>query len=642
MVSALWKACSEGNLETVQQLLRDASSVDIEIKDHTGATPLIEAVKNGHLEVVRALLDKGADPTNRSSQGLPEQYTSDSAILDLLHAAKDKLAMNGVVPQENGYTHDPQAEQGQAAYPPQGEMYTYYPTLNSAPPPLPEGAVYYPAPPSSQPMQDGQAPGDARNLPPPDIARFIPCRYFPACRYGGSCMFLHPPQTPFFPGPIPAPAQYAAPYDPMVSPPYPPNYYVPQPGYQPPNGAPAMSPMSPPSAPIPPMMHARSSSEIVSPSQQGPFSPQTAPPTLPYGPMSPISTAYHPGPPIPMSIPPLPPAQPQGVPPPPGPQSPPMFNGPPGPVPPYGVRPDAHGQYPPPNAVPPVQAPLVNGIPKPQMPPAGPDAYPYRDAGHPRRGNGRRGSLAGRKPPCFFFPAGRCKNGDDCRFPHVMPEIPAPHAFPHHAGRGVGRPKPPMNGVNGVNGFNGIEEKLANMGVRDPRAPNGVDNATRPQPTDAGGRPRFNGLKTNQSAVAARDKKPAVVPKPYLQRVPNADDFPVLAGSTTPPTRSPGLNGITNGFHGPTAAQVLQAPPPFRRRDSTRESSTRGTSPDSAKGAKAKEVEPNGTTAEVAPEPTPVPSTPAPVPVVNKLPISFAAVTSANAPEVSNQVSVSA
>jgi len=29
------------------------------ISDHTGVTPLIEAVKNGHLEVVRALLDKG-------------------------------------------------------------------------------------------------------------------------------------------------------------------------------------------------------------------------------------------------------------------------------------------------------------------------------------------------------------------------------------------------------------------------------------------------------------------------------------------------------------------------------------------------------------------------------------------------------
>lgn len=36
----------------------------------------------------------------------------------------------------------------------------------------------------------------------------------------------------------------------------------------------------------------------------------------------------------------------------------------------------------------------------------------HRDGmGHHRRGGARRGSFAGRKPPCLFFPAGRCKNG---------------------------------------------------------------------------------------------------------------------------------------------------------------------------------------------------------------------------------------
>lgn len=85
MVSVLWKACSEGDLENVHESLKEASAIDIEIKgmvpsysviahnsvlalvlftnfsysDHTGVTPLIEAVKNGHLDVVRVLLDKG-------------------------------------------------------------------------------------------------------------------------------------------------------------------------------------------------------------------------------------------------------------------------------------------------------------------------------------------------------------------------------------------------------------------------------------------------------------------------------------------------------------------------------------------------------------------------------------------------------
>lgn len=64
------------------------------------------------------------------------------------------------------------------------------------------------------------------------------------------------------------------------------------------------------------------------------------------------------------------------------------------------------------------------------------------------------------------------------------------------------------------------------------------------------------------------------------QRVPNADEFPVLAGSTTPPTRSP--NGVLtngNGHQGPTAAQVLLAPPPVRK-DNATEPSTPGGSPD--------------------------------------------------------------
>lgn len=32
MVSALWKACSEGDLDSVVELLKEASSIDIEIK----------------------------------------------------------------------------------------------------------------------------------------------------------------------------------------------------------------------------------------------------------------------------------------------------------------------------------------------------------------------------------------------------------------------------------------------------------------------------------------------------------------------------------------------------------------------------------------------------------------------------------
>lgn len=47
------------------------------------------------------------------------------------------------------------------------------------------------------------------------------------------------------------------------------------------------------------------------------------------------------------------------------------------------------------------------------------------------------------------------------------------------------------------------------------------------------------------------------------QRVPRADEFPALAGSSTPRNRSPGSTGSVNGS-APTAAQILQRPAPQR------------------------------------------------------------------------------
>lgn len=55
---------------------------------------------------------------------------------------------------------------------------------------------------------------------------------------------------------------------------------------------------------------------------------------------------------------------------------------------------------------------------------------------------------------------------------------------------------------------------------------------------------------------------------PKQQRIPNPDEFPVLAGTITPPSRPSGLNGVWvngNGHAGPTAAQILQAPPTVRK-----------------------------------------------------------------------------
>lgn len=70
------------------------------------------------------------------------------------------------------------------------------------------------------------------------------------------------------------------------------------------------------------------------------------------------------------------------------------------------------------------------------------------------------------------------------------------------------------------------------------------------------------------------------------QRVPNADDFPVLAGTITPPSKSP----LT--VNGPTAAQILQAPAPMRKEVSSlingKEASTRGTTPERSRSPSIK------------------------------------------------------
>ena len=39
MVSPLWKACSEGNLENVAELLKEATPVDIEVKGESLVVP---------------------------------------------------------------------------------------------------------------------------------------------------------------------------------------------------------------------------------------------------------------------------------------------------------------------------------------------------------------------------------------------------------------------------------------------------------------------------------------------------------------------------------------------------------------------------------------------------------------------------
>lgn len=198
-------------------------------------------------------------------------------------------------------------------------------------------------------------------------------------------------------------------------------------------------------------------------------------------------------------------------------------------------------------------------------------------------------------------------NSDDCRFPHILTDGPGTHNPPHFSGRSGGAR--PRGDHTNTNGFGTIEEKLGGVTLRDvstaihcqglltstydqdaSRPQNGAEGSSRSHSTDPGGRPRFSQAIKNINGVNGARGDKRVTAK---QRVPNADEFPVLAGSTTPPSRSSGPNGLLangNGYYGPTAAQVLQAPPPVRR-DSARESSTRGATPDPVRPVQPAKVE---------------------------------------------------
>jgi len=77
-------ACEKGHLEVVR-LLMDRGA-DLEKADNTGCTPLLIACGRGHLEVARLLLDRGADTEKADSNG--ETPLSDACYKGHLEVAR--------------------------------------------------------------------------------------------------------------------------------------------------------------------------------------------------------------------------------------------------------------------------------------------------------------------------------------------------------------------------------------------------------------------------------------------------------------------------------------------------------------------------------------------------------------------------
>lgn len=114
--------------------------------------------------------------------GGAEQLTFDPSILALLSSAREKKQNGQIVPAtyyppesySQDYTHDP----SKAYYSHPHGSYMYYPPIMPGAAIMPEGATpYYPPPPpppaSTLPLVDANG---GSNLPPPEIARLIPCR----------------------------------------------------------------------------------------------------------------------------------------------------------------------------------------------------------------------------------------------------------------------------------------------------------------------------------------------------------------------------------------------------------------------------------------------------------------------------------
>ena len=95
---ALHAAAAQGNLVAVQQHIKSGSNLN-EKEPTIGSTPLITAAFFCHTEIVKALLDKGADKTLRNNAGrsaldtVAAPFENVKSIYDQIGAALEPLGL---------------------------------------------------------------------------------------------------------------------------------------------------------------------------------------------------------------------------------------------------------------------------------------------------------------------------------------------------------------------------------------------------------------------------------------------------------------------------------------------------------------------------------------------------------------------
>ncbi|KAL1412893.1 hypothetical protein Q8F55_000642 [Vanrija albida] len=602
----LHRACADGRLDDVRAILGRGLDALETLDIVTGCTPIVLAIQNGHVDVVRELLSANAVVP-------PPGLTMDPVMLSVLY------------PQPLYAPPPPFAQMG----PPQFyHQPGFYP---------PAGAVHYPprkessAGAGANGAAGNAAANGAANLPPTEVAKTIPCRNFPNCKYGASCIFFHPrPQPGFFPG---APAGY---YDPAAG------GFVPYPagaaGFFP--GAPQFVPgastdatatdaAAPASESTPADAAATTQHDSIPAQSPGAHVPSAVAPAfvpgaipVPNGDAAANGGPFIGSPPAGYAIGPLSPTLIPHSPPPADAAyfatSPPQFQ----PFIPNGYGPGRRQSF----------GQQFAGGPKPfhgKKPSFSGGSKPWGPGGRPG-GSSHLGQWKdGVPPPCAFFREGKCRNGEYCKFPHIdaetgqdvrhpdvvlgrIPPMPTrpprvmrnqinghydprqQHApFPHKGANSTtvaevpaeaeasavaaadgadasstkaasdkadgpasvsgsatlppkpsGSPLPPATGRSASQP--GVARVHANGVASRSHSPNGVRRGPRYPNGQANG---------SRSSSASGEKKPAPP-----QRVPRADEFPALGingGASTPSTerREP-------SWGSKTAAQVLSEPAP--------------------------------------------------------------------------------
>ncbi|WRT67729.1 uncharacterized protein IL334_004701 [Kwoniella shivajii] len=425
----LHAACAEGRLDDVRSVLSRSleglESLDI----NSGCTPIVLAIRGNHHDVVRELLSAGAIIP-------PPGLTNDPLMLSILYPQP----MYGIPPQFMGMPPQDFYQQP-GFFPGPGQSSDHQQHQQQQ-----QRGMFMPPPPlglrkdSMLNSPNGNGGNNQSNLPPADVSKTIPCRNFPNCKYGASCVFYHPRHQAFFPsGPAPVGPNgnfipqgyengYPAPFPQAQSP-----YFVPssnqpfsadqqQQSQQPASETPEQLQQQqqndsqhdqstiPVQVPQPHGQHVPSAiAPVFVPGFQPPVEMMSPPPPSQFG-MSPLSPSM-----LGTSLPSIPPAEAFFAA-----ASPP--NGFMPPLPPAGNNVPAHirrqsfGQQQqfgmPGKSFGHGKKPSFSGGAKPWM-------------GRPPAANGaaKLGSWKDGVPPaCAFFNQGNCRNGEFCKFPHLDAE----------------------------------------------------------------------------------------------------------------------------------------------------------------------------------------------------------------------------